>query len=129
MVGYEQVWLFTGIISHRMPLQQGVVAYKMFKEVGVCCTVRLFLETSSVRGVLRPASCPMLAYARLLMDRCVCAAAIAAAAASRGCHQDSTGSMGTVTFCLRAARQQHARWPSSSNSSTSSSSLQLAGAT
>lgn len=28
-----QAWPFTAIISHRMPLQQGVEAYKMFAEV------------------------------------------------------------------------------------------------
>jgi hypothetical protein len=30
----SKAWPFTGIISHRMPLQQGVEAYKMFAEVG-----------------------------------------------------------------------------------------------
>jgi hypothetical protein len=29
----SKAWPFTGIISHRMPLQQGVEAYKMFAEV------------------------------------------------------------------------------------------------
>jgi hypothetical protein len=28
-----KAWPFTDIISHRMPLQQGVEAYKMFAEV------------------------------------------------------------------------------------------------
>jgi threonine dehydrogenase-like Zn-dependent dehydrogenase len=48
----SKAWPFTGIISHRMPLQQGVEAYKMFAEVGDRCEVQSLLATSFVRDLV-----------------------------------------------------------------------------